>query len=98
MLDDALGLGFRTTNMWLNSITGGMLSPQFYAGDALGSFNWWARLITGLVAGFAFAFQVYSQLDQGFASMANATTRDRVHSAPKAASDEELLSQPEPDG
>ena len=93
MLDDSLALGFRATNMWLNSITGGILSSQFYAGDALGSFNWWARLITGLVAGFGFAFQVYPHLDHGFAAMANAATREGVHrSAPKAVSGEELPS------
>ena len=46
-----IGLGFRDTNQWLVALTNNALSPAFYAGDALGSFNSWARLISGLLAG-----------------------------------------------
>lgn len=46
-----LGLGFRDTNSWLAALTNDRFSPNFYAGDALGSFNSLARFITGVLAG-----------------------------------------------
>lgn len=46
-----LGEGFRYSNAWLAELTGDALSPSFYAGDALGSFNSWMRLITGVLFG-----------------------------------------------
>uniref|UniRef100_A0A7C4L206 DUF2085 domain-containing protein n=1 Tax=Bellilinea caldifistulae TaxID=360411 RepID=A0A7C4L206_9CHLR len=51
-ISDLSGLerGFRTTNGWLVSLTGNILPPWFYAGDALGSFNSWMRLLSGLLA------------------------------------------------
>ncbi|MBT3188020.1 MAG: DUF2085 domain-containing protein [Anaerolineae bacterium] len=54
-----IGLGFRDSNLWLATLTQFAFSPNFYAGDALGSFNSWMRIITGLLAGLAlvwFAF------------------------------------------
>ncbi len=64
-----IGLGFRSSNLWLANLTNFALSPSFYAGDAPGSFNSWMRIITGLMAGFSiiwFAFpfinQVYSPI------------------------------------
>jgi uncharacterized membrane protein len=65
-----IGLGFRDTNPWLVILTNNSLPAAFYAGDALGSFNSWARLISGLLAGFgivwlAFPYVFQSQvLDQ----------------------------------
>jgi hypothetical protein len=70
MLDDGLGLAFRADNTWLALLTGFGLPRSFYAGDALGSFNWWLRLLTGLLAGFAFVRQVYPYLDRGIAILA----------------------------
>jgi len=46
-----LGQGFRDTNGWLAPLTGGALPTWFYVGDALGSFNSWMRLLTGLLFG-----------------------------------------------
>lgn len=46
-----LGQGFRYTNEWLVSLTGGALPAGFYAGNGLGSFNSWMRLITGVLFG-----------------------------------------------
>src|SRR5262245_23134773 len=66
MIDDALRLGIRTDNVWLVVLTGNLLAPAFYASDAIGSFNWWVRLLTGLLVGFAFVRQVYPLLDRGF--------------------------------
>lgn len=45
------GVGFRDTNVWLQILTGNILPASFYVGDALGSFNSWARWITGLSFG-----------------------------------------------
>ena len=56
-----IGLGFRDTNSWLAALTDYQFPSSFYIGDAMGSFNSLARLITGLLAGlgivwFAFLF------------------------------------------
>ena len=48
-----IGQGFRTNNLWLVALTGNALPVWFYSGDALGSFNSWMRLLTGLLAGWA---------------------------------------------
>lgn len=45
--------GFRYTNAWLAQLTGNMLPSSFYTGDALGSFNAWMRLISGVSFGVA---------------------------------------------
>ena len=70
-----IGLGFRDTNQWLNILTNHSLPATFFVGDALGSFNSWVRLISGLLAGlgivwlaFPYIFQaqgLHPQLDQG---------------------------------
>ncbi len=46
-----IGQGFRDTNLWLVNLTHNAFLPNFYAGDALGSFNSWMRLITGILFG-----------------------------------------------
>jgi uncharacterized membrane protein len=46
-----IGQGFRNSNIWLASLTGNAFSPNFYIGDALGSFNSWMRLVSGLLFG-----------------------------------------------
>src|SRR5215216_3608517 len=61
-----IGLGFRDTNRWLAVPTNHSLSMNFYYGDVLGSFNSWARFVTGLLAGLgitwlAFPFIYQSQ-------------------------------------
>jgi len=68
-VDDLFALGIRTENGWLASLTNGAFPLSFYSGDAIGSFNWWMRLITGLVASFALVRQLYPHLDRGFAAM-----------------------------
>ncbi|MEX2161575.1 MAG: DUF2085 domain-containing protein [Anaerolineales bacterium] len=42
-----LGQGFRDPNVWLAQLTQNGFPQSFYAGDMLGSFNSWMRLITG---------------------------------------------------
>jgi YHS domain-containing protein/uncharacterized membrane protein len=51
-LSDLWGIerGFREANSWLAAITGSLLPATFYGGDAWGSFNSLARLVTGLMA------------------------------------------------
>jgi len=66
MLNDVTGLGFRDSNAWLANLTGGLFAPTFYAGDAVGSFNWWMRLLTGLLAGFATLWAFYPHMDDAF--------------------------------
>jgi uncharacterized membrane protein len=57
-----LGRGFRDTNLWLVNLTGAVW-PRAYAGDMLGSFNSWARLITGILGGLGIAWFVFPHLE-----------------------------------
>jgi uncharacterized membrane protein len=54
-----IGLGFRDTNSWLVYLTNNQFAANFYAGDALGSFNSLARFITGLLAGLGIVWFVF---------------------------------------
>lgn len=70
MLSDAFGGidgGFRYSNAWLATLTGDVFTPGFYAGDSVGSFNFWLRLITGLVFGLGVVWFIYPRLDAAFA-------------------------------
>lgn len=51
-----LGQGFRDSNAWLASLTGNAFASSFYAGDALGSFNSWMRILSGIFFGLALAW------------------------------------------
>ena len=42
-----LGAGFRYDNGWLAALTNDAFSPTFYAGNGVGSLNFWLRIITG---------------------------------------------------
>lgn len=57
------GGGLRDTNAWLSVLTGNAF-PGFYAGDHLGTFNWWMRLVTGLLAAWGVAFYAFPWLDR----------------------------------
>ena len=48
-LPAAWGGGFRSDNQWLALLTMNAL-PDIYSGDAAFTFNWWMRLLTGVVA------------------------------------------------
>jgi uncharacterized membrane protein len=61
-----LGRGFRNSNTWLLTLTNEAL-PIAYGGDALGSFNSWARLITGVLAGIGIAWFAFPNLERSFA-------------------------------
>ncbi len=49
-----IGQGFRDSNLWLAELTNNAFKTTFYAGDAMGSFNSWMRLITGTLFGLGF--------------------------------------------
>jgi len=56
-----IGQGFRYTNTWLVTLTNHSFPITFYVGDALGSFNSWMRIMTGVffgigVVGFSFPY------------------------------------------
>ena len=54
-----IGLGFRDSNQWLATLTNNAFPTTFYVGDALGSFNSWARFVTGLLAGAAIVWLAF---------------------------------------
>ena len=65
-----IGRGFRDGNAWLVAATGNALSTVFYAGDALGSFNSWMRLITGALFGLGVVWFAYPHLESAFTDAA----------------------------
>jgi uncharacterized membrane protein len=60
-----LGRGFRDSNAWLISLMPNA-QQMFLAGDALGSFNSWARLITGVLAGLGIVWFALPHLERSF--------------------------------
>lgn len=61
-----LGVGFRYDNAWLAALTGNVFSQAFYVGNALGSFNFWMRLITGLLFGLGGVWLTYPLVEMYF--------------------------------
>lgn len=69
MISDILGGiggGFRYDNAWLASVTNNIFAAGFYAGDSLGSFNSWMRLITGLLFSFGAVWYALPGIDRAF--------------------------------
>ena len=66
---DGIGQGFRDTNVWLQILINNTLSMAFYQGDALGSFNSWMRLITGILFGIALVGFAYPYINAAFADI-----------------------------
>ncbi len=87
LINDIIGFGtgFRDTNAWLAVLTGNIFPPTFYAGDAIGSFNWWMRLLTGLLAGFAVVWLFFPHLEQGFIDMHQSLERKLKGTARRTA-------------
>jgi nicotinamide riboside transporter PnuC len=73
-----IGQGFRYNNAWLAKLTGNVFAQSFYVGNALGSFNSWMRLVTGLLFGLAVAWMLYPALEGAFSS-----TRKMAESRPR---------------
>ncbi|GAB4424806.1 MAG: DUF2085 domain-containing protein [Anaerolineales bacterium] len=61
-----IGQGFRDSNLWLANLTNFAFAPGFYNGDALGSFNSWMRLMTGLLAGIGLVWFAFPYLEEAF--------------------------------
>jgi uncharacterized membrane protein len=66
MLSDfaGIGQGFRDTNQWLIMLTNNSFAATFYAGDAIGSFNSWARILTGLLAGLGIVWFAFPNMEE----------------------------------
>ncbi len=71
-ISDFSGLaeGFRYTNHWLAVLTRNSFPDSFYAGDALGSFNSWARWLSGLSFGFGFVWWAFPYVSESFVQRA----------------------------
>jgi hypothetical protein len=52
-------------------LTGNGLPSWFYAGDSLGSFNEWMRLITGVLFGIGSVWLAYPYIEAAFADTAH---------------------------
>lgn len=65
-----IGLGFRDSNAWLAVLTNNAFPANFYAGDALGSFNSWMRMVTGLLFSLGLVWTFYPRLHSGFGNTA----------------------------
>ena len=61
-----IGQGFRDRNAWLATLAGQALPASFYAGDALGSFNSWMRIISGVLFGLGVVWFGFPYLAEGF--------------------------------
>ncbi len=61
-----IGLGFRDTNLWLAALFHNVFRPEFYAGDAWGSFNSLMRLLTGILFGLGVAWFTFPILGDAF--------------------------------
>lgn len=69
-----VGRGFRYANDWLAALTAHAFAPDFYVGNAPGSFNFWMRLLTGLLFGVAVVWLAYPLVDRAFRALVPART------------------------
>jgi len=74
LISDLAGIdqGFRYANAWLATLTSNRLPASFYAGNALGSFNSWMRLISGVLFSSALVWFAFPTLDLSFRESATA--------------------------
>ncbi len=63
-----IGQGFRDSNAWLAALTNSIYPSSFYAGDVLGSFNSWMRLITGILFGLGIVWFGFPFVEESFRS------------------------------
>ena len=75
-----IGQGFRDSNLWLTALTQNALPSWFYAGDALGSFNSWMRILTGILFGLGVAWFGFPYLEASFSELVT-TLEDRFRQA-----------------
>jgi uncharacterized membrane protein len=70
-----IGSGFRDSNAWLAALTTNAFPASFYAGDAWGSFNSLARLVTGILFGIGAVWFGFPYLDETFSPGLPISTR-----------------------
>ncbi|HUS14617.1 MAG TPA: DUF2085 domain-containing protein [Chloroflexia bacterium] len=58
-------LGYRETNAWFDTLTGGRLG-DFSVGDTLGTLNWWLRVVTGALFGYAVVRLAFPWIERAF--------------------------------
>ncbi len=68
---NGIGAGFRDSNLWLAILTNHTFSDSFYIGDALGSFNSWMRLISGLLFGLGVVWFLFPHIQASFNQTTN---------------------------
>jgi uncharacterized membrane protein len=61
-----MGRGFRDTNLWLATLSQNIFRPEFYSGDAWGSFNSIMRLTTGILFGLGIVWFALPYLNEVF--------------------------------
>jgi uncharacterized membrane protein len=66
-----VGLGFRDSNVWLAALTNSVFPSTFYAGDALGSFNSWMRMVTGVLFGVGLVWLICPLIADAFSDAAS---------------------------
>ncbi|SRR5581483_2235956 len=72
--------GFRYSNQWLAALTSDALPTWFYVGDAIGSFNSWMRLLSGLTFGVGVVWLTFPYMDR-FVREAVLELRTKLESA-----------------
>jgi len=61
-----IGQGFRYTNLWLATLTHHAFPASFYLGDAIGSFNSYMRILTGILFGIGIVWYGFPYLEESF--------------------------------
>jgi len=91
-----VGQGFRDSNLWLAQLTNFKYASTFYAGDALGSFNSWMRLFTGIMFGIGavlFGFPYIAEIFETDAEKYEIQQQRLTHLKEKAFQDITSFSQ-----
>ena len=70
LVNDALRLDFRQTNLWAVALTNHAFPAEFYAGDLLGSLNSVLRIVTGLFFGLGVVWFLWPLMEQEFSRSA----------------------------
>lgn len=76
LVNDVTEWGFRDTNAWFATLTSHQLAASFYAGDALGSLNWWLRLVTGVLFGLTTVWFIFPFVQQSMDTIGTPPRRD----------------------
>ncbi|GAB4448286.1 MAG: hypothetical protein Kow0031_30840 [Anaerolineae bacterium] len=63
------GSGWRETNLWAVSLTGGALPPQFASGTTIGTLNWLLRTVTGFIFGLGLVWALFTFFGKRFAGI-----------------------------